>query len=127
MTKHFNKKVEKPKRRYLRSKATPAEKLVWIYLRKKQVKGFRFLRQYSVDSYVIDFFCTELKLAIEIDGESHFVDKNAIEYDKKREKHIKQFGIVFLRFNNMEIYQNLDKVFEKIEEKVEELINLRHE
>lgn len=127
MTKHFNKKSEKPKRRYLRNKATPAEKLVWIYLRKRQVKGLRFLRQYSVDPYVIDFYCPELKLAIEIDGDSHFADKKAIEYDKKREKQIEQFGIVFLRFRNFEVYQNLDKVFENIEEKVEELINLKRE
>ena len=127
MTKHFNKKSEKPKRRYLRNKATPAEKLVWIYLRKRQVKGLRFLRQYSVDPYVIDFYCPELKLAIEIDGDSHFIDKKTIEYDKKREKQIEQFGIVFLRFRNFEVYQNLDKVFEKIEEKVEELINIKRE
>ena len=85
----------------------------------------RFLRQYSVDQYVIDFYCPEIKLAIEIDGDSHFADKKAIEYDKKREKHIKQFGIVFLRFNNLEVYQNLDKVFERIEEKIEELLSLK--
>jgi len=127
MTKHFNKKLEKAKRRYLRNKATPAEKLVWIYLRNRQVKGVRFLRQYSVDPYVIDFYCPELKLAIEIDGDSHFADKKAIEYDKKREKQIEQFRIVFLRFRNFEVYQNLDKVFEKIEVKVEELINLKRE
>ena len=125
MTKHFNKKVEKLKRRYLRNKATSAEKLVWIYLRKRQVNGFRFLRQYSVDQYVLDFYCPELKLAIEIDGDSHFIDDNAIEYDKRRKNHINQFGIVFLRFRNVEIYQNLDKVFEKIEEKVKEIVNLK--
>ncbi|MEE9449028.1 MAG: endonuclease domain-containing protein [Ignavibacteriaceae bacterium] len=127
MTKHFNKNSEKLKRRYLRNKATPAEKLVWIYLRKRLVKRLRFLRQYSVDQYVIDFYSPKIKLAIEIDGDSHFVDKKVIDYDKKREKYIEQFGIVFLRFRNLEIYQNLDKVFEKIEEKVEELINLKRE
>ena len=125
MTKHFNKKLEKLKKRYLRNKATSAEKLVWIYLRKRQVNGFRFLRQYSVDQYVLDFYCPELKLAIEIDGDSHFIDDNAIEYDKRRKNHINQFGIVFLRFRNVEIYQNLDKVFEKIEEKVKEIVNLK--
>ena len=127
MTKNFNKKSEKPKRRCLRNKATPAEKLVWIYLRKRQVKGLRFLRQYSVDQYVIDFYSLEIKLAIELDGDSHFVDSEAIKYDKNREKHINQFGIEFLRFTNLEVYQNLDKVFEKIEEKVEELINIKRE
>jgi very-short-patch-repair endonuclease len=121
MTKHFNKLVEKHKRRYLRNKATPAEKLVWIYLRKRQVKGFRFLRQYSVDQYVIDFYCPELKLAIELDGDSHFESEEAIEYDKIRQQYIEQFGICFLRFKNIEVYQNLDKVFGKIESKVEKL------
>ena len=104
MTRHFNKKSEKPKRRYLRRKATPAEKLVWIYLRNRQVKGLRFLRQYSVDQYVVDFYSPEIKLAIELDGNSHFVDNEAIKYDKKREKHIEQFGIEFLRFTNLEVY-----------------------
>ena len=74
---------------------------------------------------MLDFYCPELKLAIEIDGDSHFIDDNAIEYDKRRENHINQFGIVFLRFRNVEIYQNLDKVFEKIEEKVKEIVNLK--
>jgi len=121
MTKHFYKKVEKPKRRYLRNKATPAEKLVWIYLRKTQVKGFRFLRQYSVDQYVLDFYCPKFKLAIEIDGDSHYDGAEAFEYDRRRQKHIEQFGITFLRFKNIEVYQNLDKIFELIEMKVKEL------
>ena len=90
-------------------------------MRKRQVKGFRFLRQYSVDQYVIDFYCQELKLAIELDGDSHFESEEATEYDKIRQQYIEQFGISFLRFKNIEVYQNLDKVFEKIESKVEEL------
>jgi len=54
-----------------------------------------------------------VKLAIEIDGDSHFVNKDAIEYDLDREYHIKKYGVTFLRFTNNEVFQNLDAVVEK--------------
>ena len=61
MTKHFNKKQIQKRRRLLRSNMTFSEKIVWMYLRKRQMKE-RFLRQYSVDSYIIDFYCPKLKI-----------------------------------------------------------------
>lgn len=70
MTKHYNKITAKEKRRQLRNNMTYCEKLVYMYLRKKQY-GYRFLRQYSVDQFVIDFYCLKLKLAVEIDGDVH--------------------------------------------------------
>ena len=68
MTKHFNKLSEKGKRRNLRQNQTEAEKLVWRFLRKRQLLETKFKRQFSVDHFVIDFYCPELKLAVELDG-----------------------------------------------------------
>ena len=124
MTRHFNKISEREKRRQLRKNTNDAEKLVWMYLRHKQVCGERFLRQFSVDHFVLDFYCPKLKLAIEIDGESHFVDEETLKYDKDREEYIKNFGIEFLRFRNEQVYQNLDAVFSVIEKRVSELRQL---
>ncbi|GBD87368.1 hypothetical protein BMS3Abin03_01300 [bacterium BMS3Abin03] len=125
MTKHFNKKEIKPARRSLRRNAPLAEKLIWHYIRKKQICGERFLRQYSVDYYVIDFYCPRLKLAVEADGPSHFSSIKAIKYDEKRQKHLEDFGISFLRFTNDEIYQDLENVISKIEERVKELQKIK--
>ena len=85
MTKHYNKTTEKEKRRKLRRYSTQAEQLVWNFLRNRQLLGYKFRRQYSVDQYVTDYYCSEIKLAVELDGASH----NAIEqkkYDIKRQK-----------------------------------------
>lgn len=78
MTRLFNKKSEKEKRRYLRNNQTFSEKLVWLNLRKKQVYGEKFLRQFSINKFVVDFYCPRLRLVIEIDGDSHFESKEAI-------------------------------------------------
>jgi very-short-patch-repair endonuclease len=100
MTRHYNKKSEQEKRRVLRSKMTYCEKIVWLHLRKKQL-GYRFLRQYSVDHFVIDFCCPELKLAVELDGNIHEVSEQKV-YDKARQKYLEKFGIKFIRIKNEE-------------------------
>jgi very-short-patch-repair endonuclease len=83
------------------------------------MKGFKFRRQYSVNQYVVDFYCPELKLAIEIDGDSHFNDISE-KYDKERQKSIESFGIRFLRFTNIDIYDNIDGVLQTIFEWIKE-------
>lgn len=90
MTKHFNKTTEKEKRRYLRRKQTLAEEIVWQNVRNRKMLGYKFRRQYSVDQYVIDFYCLELKLALEIDGSVHN-SPEAKKYGRIREKYIGQF------------------------------------
>ena len=113
MTQFFNKTSEKEKRRILRNNMPSAEGLVWSRLRNSQVLGYKFRRQYSVGPYVIDFFCPALKLAVEIDGDSHFVT-DAIENDERRQAFIELFGIHFLRFTNNEVNRELEAVIEKI-------------
>ena len=113
MTQLFNKEEAKDKRRALRKNMPQAEILLWSKLRGKNAKGYKFRRQYSVGMYIVDFYCAALKLAIEIDGESHFIDGSK-ERDRKRQEFIESTGIRFLRFTNTDIYERLDGVLEAI-------------
>ncbi len=120
MTEVFNKEELKTRRRSLRKNMPKAEVLLWCKLKNKQILGERFLRQYSVDQYVLDFYCPQLKLAIEIDGDSHFM-LGAEEQDKARQEHIETFGIKFLRFTNDDIYKNIDGVCQVVNTFVDEI------
>ena len=120
MTKHYNKKKEQEKRRSLRTNMTYCEKIVWMHLRKRQL-GYRFLRQYSVDSFVVDFCCPELKLAIELDGDVHEIPEQK-KYDKARQKYLEAFGIKFIRIKNEEFLGNPNKAFNRIEEKISSIV-----
>jgi len=91
----------------------PAEVILWSKIRAKQLGGYKFRRQYSVDQYILDFYCPKAKLGIEIDGDSHFSEL-AQKHDRKRQYLIESLGIKVLRFNNREIYENLDSVWEAI-------------
>ena len=95
-----------------------AEKLLWEKLRRRQIRNKRFLRQYSVGKYVIDFYCPEIKLAIEADGDTPSSTEE-IEYDKNRQSEIENFGIRFLRIKNEEIFGNIDNVVLKIETNID--------
>ena len=117
MTKHFNKKTEKELRRELRNNATKAEQLLWKHIKGKKLGGYKFRRQYSVDQFIIDFYCPVAKLAIEVDGPTH-VNSDIEIYDEERQKHLETFGISFLRIDNSEIYENIDSVLTLINEKI---------
>ncbi len=121
MTKIFNKKSMQEIRRKLRNDMTFTEKVVWLHIRKKQL-GVRFLRQYSIDNYVIDFYCPALKLALEIDGAIH-LESDVKEKDEIRENHIAQYGIRFLRITNEELYSNPNKTFQSIEREIKIIQN----
>jgi very-short-patch-repair endonuclease len=117
MTKHFNKSSETGKRRKLRQHQTNAEELVWRFIRNRQMLDYKFRRQYSVDRFVIDFYCVELKLAIEIDGGTH----NTPEQKKKdigRQKYLEAFNIKFIRIKDDELFGNPNKAFNKIEKTI---------
>lgn len=115
MTKIFNKKSEKEKRRKLRNNTTYTEKILWISLRRRQICDVRFLRQYSVNHFVIDFYAPKIKLAIEVDGSSHIGKE---DYDKARQEYIEDFGIEVIRFTNENVTKNINKVVAQIEEVV---------
>ena len=77
------------------------------------MEGFDFHRQKPIGNYIVDFFCNELMLAIEIDGESHYGNE---EKDKIRQQKIEKFGISFLRFDESEIYYNMNGVIKTIKQ-----------
>ena len=122
MTKYFNKTSEKEKRRKLRRDQTFCEKIMCIYLRDRKTLGFKFRRQYSVDHYVIDFYCPELKLAIELDGSVHDVPDQK-EYDAYRQEYLEKFGITFCRIPNYELMGNANLALKKIEDSISILKN----
>ena len=103
--------------RKLRNSSTKSEVLLCNYLKGKQVMGFDFHRQKPLGNYIVDFYCSELLLAIEIDGESHY--GNEVN-DNYRQKKIEKYGISFLRFDEIEIYYKLDSVMGTIEKWVED-------
>jgi very-short-patch-repair endonuclease len=113
MTRYFNREIEKDTRRSLRKTMTPAEVKLWQRIRHQQLGGYKFRRQYSVGPYILDFHCVEAKLAIEVDGESHYLS-GASERDRSRQDFIEKFSIRFLRFTNVDIHENLDGVIELI-------------
>ena len=97
--------------RNLRKRMTLSEILLWSHLRKRQMGGYQFLRQKPIGNFIVDFFCKELTLAIEIDGESH---DEKIEQDEQRQKKLESLGIRILRFHDQEVKNNLDGVLTAI-------------
>lgn len=104
----------KRNRSELRNAATVQEVLLWSRIRSKQL-GVKFRRQHSFNGYIVDFYCSEKKLAIEIDGWKHN-EVDVLEYDKIRSQFLHKLSIKVLRFWNNEINNNLEGVILKIEE-----------
>ncbi|NUM81430.1 endonuclease domain-containing protein [bacterium] len=113
MKKIFNHSNQKEKRRQLRQRSTYTERLLWQNLRNRGLNAFKFRRQYSVGHFILDFYCPELKLAIEVDGYSHESD-SAKQYDARRQEIIETYGIRFLRITDDEVLENINKVLDKI-------------
>lgn len=101
------------KARALRKKGTIAEKKLWSALRNRKLNQYKFRRQHPIGYYVVDFYCEESKLIIEIDGNIHDLEDN-IEYDKNRQNELESIGYRFLRFKNDEVMNNIDNVLNDI-------------
>ena len=99
--------------RKLRNDSTYAEVLLWKELSGKQMLGYDFHRQKPLLRYIVDFYCPDLMLAIEIDGITHW-DDEAIARDKERQKALEQEGVRFLRFNDEEVRKEMDGVLRTI-------------
>jgi len=89
--------------------------LLWTYLKQSQLTGKKFRRQQSIGNYIVDFYCPEKKLAIELDGDFHF-DEEVKKYDQERTNFISKLGIKVLRFENQEVLYNLENVLISIED-----------
>ena len=107
----YNSKL-KERARYLRNNSTLSEVLLWRHLKGKQMLGFDFDRQKPIDNYIVDFFCNELMLAIEIDGDSH---DSKVEYDKNRQTKLESLGLHLLRFSDLDVKSNMEGVISTIE------------
>jgi len=101
----------KPDARRMRQEQTPAEAKLWSALRNKQVAGLKFRRQHAVDRYIVDFYCHEMRLVIEVDGPTHDA---TVEEDTIRQQVIEDQGIRVLRFGNGEVFEDLPSVLERI-------------
>ena len=113
----------KQRAKELRNNSTLAEVLLWQQLKAKKLRGLDFHRQKPIDSYIVDFFCAELMLAIEIDGITH---DNKIDYDKLRDQRLETLGISVLRFLDTDVKKNLAGVVEAIELLVDERRGKQH-
>lgn len=111
----YNDQVQKGRRQELRKNQTEAENVLWQKIRGRKVNNLKFHRQYSVGPYILDFFCPEIRLAIELDGEQH---KDQKEYDKERDLFLKDKDINVVRFWNHEVLGGIGKILEIIEENV---------
>ena len=107
----------KERRRELRKNQTDTEKTFWAHVRSRQLHGLKFFRQYSVGPFILDFYCPEKKMAVELDG-GHHNDSNNREYDASRTEYLRACGIEVLRFWNNDVLQDVQSVLVKIEERI---------
>ena len=97
----------------LRNNSTLAEIILWKRIKGKQIKGYDFHRQKPIDNYIVDFFCEDLTLAIEIDGASHYENE---ESDKERDNKLNKLGINILRIPDSRVKKNIEGVITEITE-----------
>ena len=103
--------------RKLRNNSTQTEIFLWNHLKKNQMRGYDFDRQRPIDNYIVDFYCKDLQLAIEIDGESHIGNE---KYDYERQNKLESLGVRFLRFEDEIVRYDLDGVVKAIEKWIDE-------
>ena len=104
--------------RELRQSATKAEKILWEYLRNRNLDGLKFRRQHPIDKFIADFYCHENKLIVELDGAVHD-DKMNAQYDEARTYELKGAGIKVIRFRNSEVENNISFVLNEIRKVIE--------
>ncbi|MBC8507506.1 MAG: DUF559 domain-containing protein [Anaerolineales bacterium] len=105
-------KLKQAKR--LRQPQTPAEEKLWQAIRNRNLGGFKFRRQHPIGRFIVDFYCAAAKLVIEIDGDIHAFQA---EYDEIRTKWLEDQGYTIIRFENRDVFENLDCVAQALLEK----------
>jgi very-short-patch-repair endonuclease len=105
-----------------RKNQTPAEKKMWSILQNRQLGNYKFLRQKPLNNFIADFYCAELMLVVEVDGDSHIKKR---EYDMLRSEKLEQYGIKVIRYRNKEIMLNIEKVRKNLINKLLPLIRGR--
>lgn len=107
-----------PLARKLRNNSTLSEVLLWQKLKKRKLLGYDFDRQKPIAEYIVDFFCRELMLAIEVDGNSH---DHKYEKDLSRQQKIKRFGITVIRFEDARVKNDMDGILTELKWQVRQL------
>ena len=107
-------------RRELRRNMSPAEKLFWSKVANRQFLNLKFRKQHGVGPYVVDFYCPSVQLITEIDGDTHFGKENEAR-DAKRTEYLMSLGYRIIRYNNLDVLNNIDGVFQDLENKIKPL------
>jgi very-short-patch-repair endonuclease len=102
----------KPLAREMRHTPTRAEEILWQRLRNRKVMGYKFRRQHAIDRFVLDFYCSELMLCIEVEGDIHQYTQ---EEDTIRSEFLESLGIIILRFSNDQIIYPIETVNDMIQ------------
>src|SRR5215467_10075052 len=113
----YNAKNRKPLRKKLRNSTTSAEAILWTYLQRRQLEGKKFRRQESLGRYVVDFYCPECRLIVELDGAPHFEPDSDI-YENQRTAYLERLGLTVIRFENQAIHDDIELVLETVREAV---------
>ncbi|WP_163516110.1 endonuclease domain-containing protein [Gelidibacter japonicus] len=108
-----NRKYLLERRKELRNNSTSAEATLWKSLQRNQLDGRKFRRQHSIANYIVDFYCSSEKLVIELDSAVH-LDFAVGNYDYEREQKLKSLGFKVLRFENKEVFENLESLLNEI-------------
>ena len=98
----------------LRERMTPTEVLMWEELKNKKFNNYKFRRQHPIQKFIVDFYCHELKLIVELDGKYHHQEKQKNK-DLKRTELLEFQGLREIRFSNEEVFKNMDLVLKKLE------------
>jgi very-short-patch-repair endonuclease len=102
-----------PRARRLRRDATAAERKLWYFLQRAQLAGLSFRRQHPIGSYIIDFYCAPIRLAVELDGGQHDQDDSRTR-DERRSQWLQRKGVTVLRFWNNDVLENTEGVWQEI-------------
>lgn len=104
-------------KRRLRSDMTGPEKQLWSRLRARQFFGLKFRRQHGIGPYIVDFYCPEQSLVIEVDGDSH-VPADQILKDQQRDRYLLSLGLQVIRYTNDDVLKNVEGVLENLRRKI---------
>jgi len=108
----------KPLAREMRRNPTPAEKKLWQHLRRRQLLGYKFRRQHAIDRFIVDFYCQEAKLVVEVDGPIH---QYTPQEDAIRREFLESLGLRVIRFTNEQVLSNIESVLEAIASALQEV------
>ena len=113
----YNTQSRQTLRKQLRRSGTSAEAVLWKRLQRRQIEDKKFRRQVSIGRYIVDFYCPERRLAVELDGEPHF-SPTIDEYEAERSRYIESCDITLIRFENCEVHNAIEAVIETIRERL---------